>query len=447
MKGDSALDQGKQQQKKPSSIWLAPWKAPKDQSAQKPAQNGNTAAQSTLEPATQRTPQTCAPPTSTSTLEPDRNHIVPATQRTSQPHAPLTSSSTLDAVTCSRCGVMTERSRTYAPKAPCCQQHLVCLACWSAAGGGEPRFCGLGALTCLVDAHGGTGGVPPCLPPTDGSLDPSAPGARTGSTASATSIDSSNGVKGTKQKKGKKKKEDPVSQKELNLYSQMIADFMAKQPRPGGVTDARTVSAIETEGDNSTTTVEQTVENSPPVQAVKAVRGSDLPPSARHIAANMSARPPSPSVPASVSAARANFEPQREVRSPAEANAAKKPGKTAPSTGTSLPVQEEEEDFSMDSIRKKFGASRRRGSGNASNHSDEKCNLLECVAPACHESTAKGSTPEQRQEKEGSVGADSTTQSTKDDEEHRERAKVKRHSFLEQISRNDRRPHCINYTQ
>jgi hypothetical protein len=429
MNGEPAPDQGKKQQNKPFSIWRAPWNAPKDQSALKTAQNGDTAAQSTLEPATQRTSKTCALPTSTSTLE-------PATKRTSQPHAPVTSSSTLDAVTCSRCGVMTERSRTYVPKAPCCQQHLVCLACWSAAGGGEPRFCGLGALTCLVDAHGVTGGG--ALPPAAGSVDPSAPAARTGSAASATSTDSSAGVKGTK-KKGKKKREDPFSQRELDVYSQMIADFMAKQPRIGGDSNARTVSAIETEGDNSTPMVEQIVENLPPAQAGKAIRGSDLPPSA----ANVSARPPSPSVPASVSEARAKFEPQREGSSPAEVNAAKNPGKTAPSTGTSLPVQEEEEDFSMDSIRKKFGASR-RGSGNASNHSDEKRNLLVRVAPACPESTAKGSTSEQRLEKEG---ADPTTQSTKDDQEHRERAKMKRDSFLEQISRNDGHPHRINQTQ
>jgi len=411
MNGESAPDQGKKQQNKPSSIWRAPWNAPKDQRAQKPAQNGNTAAQSTVEP---------------------------ATQRTSQPHAPLTSSSTLDAVTCSRCGVMTERSRTYAPKAPCCQQHLVCLACWSAAGGGEPRFCGLGALTCLVDAHGGTGGG--ALPPAAGSVDPSAPAPRTGSAASATSTDSSTRVKGTK-KKGKKKREDPLSQRELDVYSQMIADFMAKQPRPGGDSNARTVSAIETEGNSSTPMVEQVVENLPPAQAGKAIRDSDLPPSA----ANVSARPPSPPVPASVSEARAKFEPQRQGSSPAEANAAKKPGKTAPSTRTSLPVQEEEEDFSMDSMRKKFGAS--RGSGNASDHSDEKRNLLARVAPACPESTAKGSTPEQRLEKEGSVGSHPTPQSTKDDQEHGERAKMKRDSFLEQIKRNDGHPHRINHTR
>jgi hypothetical protein len=45
VKGESAPNQGKQQQNKPSSVWRAPWKAQKDQRAQKPAQNGNTASQ------------------------------------------------------------------------------------------------------------------------------------------------------------------------------------------------------------------------------------------------------------------------------------------------------------------------------------------------------------------------------------------------------------------
>jgi hypothetical protein len=45
VKGESAPNQGKQQQNKASSVWRAPWKASKDQRAQKPAQNGNTAAQ------------------------------------------------------------------------------------------------------------------------------------------------------------------------------------------------------------------------------------------------------------------------------------------------------------------------------------------------------------------------------------------------------------------
>jgi hypothetical protein len=56
MTGESAPDQAKQQQNKPpssaqqnkpsSSVWRAPWKAPpKDQRAQKPAQNGQKPAQ------------------------------------------------------------------------------------------------------------------------------------------------------------------------------------------------------------------------------------------------------------------------------------------------------------------------------------------------------------------------------------------------------------------
>ena len=45
VKKESMPDQGKQQQNKPASVWRKPWKASKDQSAQKPAQNGNTAAQ------------------------------------------------------------------------------------------------------------------------------------------------------------------------------------------------------------------------------------------------------------------------------------------------------------------------------------------------------------------------------------------------------------------
>jgi hypothetical protein len=177
------------------------------------------------------------------------------------------------------------------------------------------------------------------------------------------------------------------------------------------------------------------------------------------------------------------FELQRESSSPARANVSKGPGRPGPKSAIPAPIQEEEEDFSMDSIMKKFGATRRAGSiarpapartagaanastpekgqsGNEASRARSGLNTPSHTAgekqasapdadPAPKSENGKqrqhhhhhhhpdhGRKDEQGLEKGSSGGVDATARS-REEEERRKRAQLKREAFLSQSSRND----------